>query len=230
MTLKELLEIVQLHHPGQGETMIRQGLNRAQDNFSAKTGMLKATANDTTVVAQRGYTLHDEMLELYRVELDTELIPKLVGGALSVPIGDVDDEAGVGSTATPVTAKAKADKYAWYLDCKTLYIVEKCAATADYLYEWQSVSTAGMKIKVYYTRKAAKYSADDLTLVSELPSQFHEALSFKVISDFYKLPGETFNLQVAGYFDQEFEKEVREGKKYAKRGHQRTGFIQPWSY
>ena len=230
MTLKELLEIVQLHHPQQGETMIRQGLNRAQDSFSAKTGILKATANDTTVVAQRAYPLHDEMLELYRVELDTEMIPKLIGGALSIPVGDVDDEAGVGSSATPITAKAKADKYAWYLDNKILNIVEKCSATADYLYEWQSVSTAGITIKVYYTRKAAKYSSGDLTLVSELPSQFHEALAFKVLSEFYKLPGDTFKLQVASYFDQEFEKEVREGKKYAKRGHQRSGYIQPWSF
>lgn len=227
MTLKEQIEITHLHHPGKGETMIRQALNRAQDDFSAKTVMLKATANDTTVVAQRAYTLHTEMLDVYRVELDNEQIPKLIG---SIPIGDVDDVSGEGSSATPLSIKDKADKYAWYIDGLSLNLVEKCAATTDYNFDWQSVSTAGMKLRLYYNRKAAQFAANDLTLVSELPSQFHEAICLKVISDFYKLPGETFNLQLAAYFDQEYEKQVREGKKYSKRAFQRTGYIQQWDY
>ena len=227
MTLKEQIEIVQLHHPGKGETMIRQAINRAQDDFSAKTVMLKATANDTTVVAQRAYTLNQEMLDIYRVELSNEQIPKLIG---SIPIGDVDDVAGEGSSGTPLSISDKADKYAWYIDGLSLNIVEKCAATTNYNFQWQTVSTAGIKIRLYYNRKAAQFSANDLTLVSELPTQFHEALTMKVISDLYKLPGETFNLKLASYFDMEYEKQVREGKKYAKRSFQRTGYIQQWDF
>ena len=227
MTLKELLEVIQLHHPGKGETLIRQGLNRAQDNFSAKTGMLKATGTDDTVAGQRRYTLHSEMLDVYRVELDNEQIPKLLG---QPPVGDVDNTAGDGISGTAISMKDKKDKYAWYIDGFVINLVEKCASTTDYNFNWQTVSTNDLELRLYYTRKANKFTANDLTLVSELPSQFHEALAMKVISDFYKLPGETFNLQVAGFFDKEFEREVREGKKYARRDHQRTGYIQPWGY
>ena len=227
MTQQELIEIIQQHHPTSREVAIRKALNRAQDDFSAKTVMLKATANDTSVAAQRAYTLHQEMLDIYRVELENEQIPKLIG---AIPIGDVDDVSGEGSGGKALSILDKADKYAWYIDGLSLNLVEKCAATTSYNFKWQTISTAGLKLRLYYNRKATQFSANDLTLVSELPSQFHESLSMKVISDFYKLPGETFNLQLAAYFDQEYEKQVREGKKYSKRAFQRTGYIQQWDY
>ena len=37
MTQKELIEVIQQHHPEANETMIRKALNRAQDDFAAKT-------------------------------------------------------------------------------------------------------------------------------------------------------------------------------------------------
>ena len=40
MTQKEMIEIIQQHHPNANETAIRKALNRAQDDFAAKTKIL----------------------------------------------------------------------------------------------------------------------------------------------------------------------------------------------
>ena len=43
MTQKQLIELIQQHHPIMGETEIRLALNRAQDDFCAKTELIKET-------------------------------------------------------------------------------------------------------------------------------------------------------------------------------------------
>ena len=79
MTQQELIEMIQQHHPDAGETIIRTALNRAQDDFSAKTQVIDAVADDTLILDKRYYDLDPGMLELKRVEIDNVVIPRLVG-------------------------------------------------------------------------------------------------------------------------------------------------------
>jgi len=82
MTQKELIEMVQQHHPSQGETLIRKALNRAQDDFGAKTKIIRAIAEDSLVTDKRWYDLDPGMLDIKRVEIDNISITRL----LSPPI------------------------------------------------------------------------------------------------------------------------------------------------
>ena len=80
MTQKEMIEIIQQHHPSAGETAIRKALNRAQDNFASKTKILRVASDNTdeTVKDQRYYPLPNEILEIKRVELDEVAIKRLI--------------------------------------------------------------------------------------------------------------------------------------------------------
>tara|TARA_R100000655_G_scaffold39518_1_gene74787 strand:- start:20697 stop:20960 length:264 start_codon:yes stop_codon:yes gene_type:complete len=86
MTQKEMIEMVQQHHPESGETLIRKALNRAQDDFGARTKMIEAVADDTLVAGKRYYDLDPSMLDIKRVEVDNIAIKRL----LNKPIeGDI---------------------------------------------------------------------------------------------------------------------------------------------
>tara|TARA_R100001530_G_scaffold108444_1_gene76023 strand:- start:395 stop:658 length:264 start_codon:yes stop_codon:yes gene_type:complete len=79
MKQQELIEMIQQHHPDAGEVIIRTSLNRAQDDFTAKTQIIDAVADDTLAKDQRFYVLDPGMLEIKRVELDDIVIPRLIG-------------------------------------------------------------------------------------------------------------------------------------------------------
>ena len=49
-----------------------------------------------------------------------------------------------------------------------------------------------------------------------IPSEFHEAITYKVLERLYSQNGET--LPLANYFGQKFEFAIREAKKYANTG------------
>ena len=120
------------------------------------------------------------------------------------------------------------DKYFWFISGERLGIVERKTSTNVSDPQWQS-PTSQESLRVHYTAKAAHLTVD-LTESPEIPSQFHEALTMKVIADLYKLPGETFNLQLAAYFDQQYELQIREAKKYARKHHTSIGYIVPQDY
>ena len=75
--------MVQQHHPDANETNIRRSLNRAQDDFSAKTKIIDAvtevTNDDLTEIGKRYYPLPPDILEIKRVELENIEIPRMVG-------------------------------------------------------------------------------------------------------------------------------------------------------
>ncbi len=87
MTQKQLLELIQQHHPGAGETEIRAALNRAQDDFSSKTEVLRGTYTESSVANQRNYPLHREMVKVYRVDINDNEIPRAIGDIIN---SDVD--------------------------------------------------------------------------------------------------------------------------------------------
>ena len=79
MTLKEMIEIVQQHHPTMGETEIVRQLNRAKDDFCAQTEILKDSYTTSTVANQRYYSLDKKILKVQSVWLNDVEIPMLVG-------------------------------------------------------------------------------------------------------------------------------------------------------
>tara|TARA_R110000824_G_scaffold236475_1_gene425181 strand:+ start:415 stop:810 length:396 start_codon:yes stop_codon:yes gene_type:complete len=123
------------------------------------------------------------------------------------------------------------DKYFWYVDGERIAVVEKRDTTSTNVDPiWQSPASGGENLRLVYTSKASAFSNDSMTISSEIPSQFHEALALKVISDLYTLPGETMNIQLAQMFSQQYALHIRDGKKYARRNHIRGGAITPYSF
>ena len=82
-----MVETIKLHHPYLGENEIRIALNRAQDDFCAKTDILTTTYSQPSVVNQRWYLLNPQILTIKSVEIDNVSIPRFVG---KPPITDMD--------------------------------------------------------------------------------------------------------------------------------------------
>ena len=87
MTTKEMIELIQQHHPHIGEKEAIKILNRAKDDFCAKTEIVKDSYTSVTVANQRYYTIDNKILKILSVWLNDVLIPMMVGK----PIID-DDE------------------------------------------------------------------------------------------------------------------------------------------
>ena len=64
MTQKQLIELIQQHHPGMGETEIRLALNRAQDDYCAKTELIKEAYTQNSVAGKRYYTLPNDAIKV----------------------------------------------------------------------------------------------------------------------------------------------------------------------
>ena len=60
----------------------------------------------------------------------------------------------------------------------------------------------------------------------EIPRQFHQGLVYKAISEFYRDP-RNMNLEAAQYYEAEYEKIIREAKKFSRKQHISTGYITP---
>ena len=123
-----------------------------------------------------------------------------------------------------MSATTKLPKhYGWWTERERLAVVEwddkpDCAVSPT------SVSN-GKKMRILVDRRAVDFDSD-LSTVSEIPPQFHEALAYKVISQGYTR-GDNPNIQMAQYFDMLYQKAVKDAKKYAKGRKVSTGFIKP---
>ena len=90
------------------------------------------------------------------------------------------------------------------------------------------VTTGSADNFVVFCTKKATHFGSDLTEISEIPSQFHQALVDKVIAGGYKKPGK--DLQLAQAFDAMYIELVNEAKKYAKGDRHRFGRIIPTDF
>ena len=84
MTVREMIELVQQHHPSMGNKEIIHFLNEALEDFSIQTRMLEGSYTFPTVIDQRYYTLADNILEIKQVYYDSgpskgKRIPRLIG-------------------------------------------------------------------------------------------------------------------------------------------------------
>jgi len=73
MVLQEMVDLVRQHHPDIGLEEVVRMINRAQDDFTMRTRMIKE-ANIFTInnesADQRYYGLEDEFLEVIRVDME----------------------------------------------------------------------------------------------------------------------------------------------------------------
>jgi hypothetical protein len=227
MTQKQLIEVIQQHHPNMGESEIRTSLNRAQDVFTAKTEIIKKTYTQNSVAGTRYYTLDPQVLRIYKVQFNDVNIPRLVGAPL-IDDDEFDSQSGLAAAST-----SSNDRY-WYIDNGRVGIVEKVAEAVsrdDKKSDYQSVSVA-KEIRLYTISQAVDFTAD-LAEVSEIPSQYHDALVYKVLSDAYLRAGAAeFNPQASQLFDVKFKETVVDAKKEARNNYMTSGssIIAPTSF
>ena len=218
MTQKQLIELIQQHHPVMGETEIRLALNRAQDDFCYKTELIKDTYTQDSVAGQRYYTLDGKILKVLSVQVNDVEIPRLIGRPI---IDDDEFDAAAGLLAGTSTSN---DRY-WYIDSGRLGVVEKIVGVLtrdDKQSDYQSIS-AVKEIRIYSISQAVDFTAD-LTEVSLLPNQYHDALSYKVVSEGYlKGASAEFNPQASQVFDIKYKELVKEGKKEARNNYVHSG-------
>tara|TARA_R110002012_G_scaffold208323_3_gene378388 strand:- start:142 stop:555 length:414 start_codon:yes stop_codon:yes gene_type:complete len=74
-----------------------------------------------------------------------------------------------------------------------------------------------------------EYASSTAGPLGDIPTQFHEALVYKIISMGYKTPP-NMQLEVSQFFDMEYLKAVKEAKKYARRNFTQTGMIVPQEF
>jgi len=86
LKLKEMVELVQQHHPDLGVTEIVKMLNTAQEEYSQRTRMLEKATQFDLEPNQRYYLLDEAILEIKSVDMegadgsaDHVNIPKLIG-------------------------------------------------------------------------------------------------------------------------------------------------------
>jgi hypothetical protein len=118
--------------------------------------------------------------------------------------------------------------YVWWIERERLALGEYTKGGDVDCMTSPTAESAGFKIRMLVTRRANDFGAV-MTATSEIPPQFHEALAYKAISMGY-LQGEGANPQLAQYFDQLYQQQVKKAKKYAKNRHLSTGFIRPQDF
>jgi hypothetical protein len=86
MSIKEMIELVQQHHPHMGQTEVVKLLDRAKNDFCAKTSIVKDTYTGTTVANQRYYDMDNRIIKIKSLWLNGIKIPKMIGKPI------IDDE------------------------------------------------------------------------------------------------------------------------------------------
>ena len=83
MQTKEMIELVQQHHPHLGEVEIIKLLNRAKDDFCQETHIYKKTDTSiTTAAGTRWYTIPTGLITIEEVYLNDVKIPRLIGNPI----------------------------------------------------------------------------------------------------------------------------------------------------
>tara|TARA_R110002051_G_scaffold122313_1_gene195424 strand:+ start:166 stop:432 length:267 start_codon:yes stop_codon:yes gene_type:complete len=83
MESKEMIELVQQHHPHMGEVEIIKLLNRAKDSFCEETGIYKKTDSSLTTTADtRWYTIPSGLTKIEEIYFNDVKIPRLQGNPI----------------------------------------------------------------------------------------------------------------------------------------------------
>tara|TARA_Y100000401_G_C8322563_1_gene226280 strand:+ start:499 stop:918 length:420 start_codon:yes stop_codon:yes gene_type:complete len=129
----------------------------------------------------------------------------------------------------------------YFVDNDRLAIIEKKGSTTvdNATTNYQTISEA-KPIRINSICKADHFNTGDKIVESDfentsagplghIPTQFHEALVYKVIAMGYKTPP-AMDINIAQYFDMEYEKVVKQAKKFARSNYIQTGVIAPQDF
>ena len=119
-------------------------------------------------------------------------------------------------------------KRVWYPDkLGKIGIIEKAtnAITKDgYTSNWKSI-TEVKSVRIYAISRDDDLSSGNLSnTFNQIPTQFHEAIVYKVIATGYKEP-RNMELSNAQFFDAEYDMAVKEGKKFSKADYTDVGYV-----
>ncbi len=78
MKIVEMIELVQQHHPHMGQTEIVKLLDRAKNDFCARTEIVKDSYTGTTVANQRYYDIDARIIKIKDIYLNDVLIPRML--------------------------------------------------------------------------------------------------------------------------------------------------------
>tara|TARA_R100001594_G_scaffold90731_1_gene125116 strand:+ start:604 stop:1287 length:684 start_codon:yes stop_codon:yes gene_type:complete len=227
MTQKQLIELINQHHPSAGETEVRLALNRAKDDFCSKTEIVVDSWVQDSVAGQRYYTLDDRILRIKEVQINDVSIPRLIGKPI------INDDEYDGATGLSAGSSSSNDR-SWYIDKNRIGVVEKISGvmTRDGKQsDYQSISEV-KEIRVIAVSRDSDFTTD-LTETGNIPVQFREALVFKTIGDLMLRQGSAqFNPQLSQLFDAKYTSVVKEAKKYARDGkiHSGSAIIKPQDF
>jgi hypothetical protein len=214
----ELIELVQQHHPHMGHTEIRKALNRAQNDYCARTELIEETYIQNSIAGHRYYNLDDNILKITNVQINDVDIPRLQGNP------KIDDDEFDGSEGLSSGSSSSNDRY-WYISNGRIALVEKIinAITRDNkTSNYQSISEV-KEIRIYAISQGTDFG-DNLEQESDLPLQFRESLTYKVISDGYSI-GPSFNLDAHKLFYSKYKDSIKEGRKFSRSGYINVGNI-----
>tara|TARA_R100000152_G_C6775599_1_gene204110 strand:- start:81 stop:500 length:420 start_codon:yes stop_codon:yes gene_type:complete len=129
----------------------------------------------------------------------------------------------------------------YFVDNDRLAIIEKKGSTTvdNASTNYQTISEA-KPIRINSICKADHFNTGNKIVESDfdntsagplghIPTQFHEALVYKVIAMGYKTPP-AMDINIAQYFDMEYEKVVKQAKKFARSNYIQTGVIAPQDF
>jgi hypothetical protein len=219
MKYLQLVELIQQHHPHMGWTEITAALNQASDDFAAKTELIKTSYAQNSVAGQRYYELHSDIIRIVKVQINDVDIPRLIGS----PGIDDDEWGGEEGTAAPSTSSN--ERY-WYVDNNRLGIVEKVTNAItrdDKTSNYQSISVA-KEIRIHAISQATALLGTQTEQVPEFPSQFHDALSNRVIAEGYLRPP-NLNPNVHTVFDVKYKEAVKAAKAFSRSNYNTSGTI-----
>lgn len=132
-------------------------------------------------------------------------------------------------------------KRLWFTERKKLAIIEEVTNTTTVdgvSTNYKSIQAAkevrikGLALGTHFTldssgdRYHLQYDNNESTLLEDIPMQYHEALAYRVIAMGYREP-RNLEIQLAQYFDLEYNNILKEAKKYARSNYQTTGTIVP---
>tara|TARA_R110002020_G_scaffold93264_2_gene225048 strand:- start:729 stop:1142 length:414 start_codon:yes stop_codon:yes gene_type:complete len=129
----------------------------------------------------------------------------------------------------------------WYVSNNRLALVEKNGvSTTDGASTVFKTITEAKPLRIHTISKAdhfitgssvgtTEYSDTTAGPLGDIPVQFHEALVYKVIAMGYKTPP-ALQIDLAQYFDLEYEKVIKQAKKYARSNFIDVGQITPVSF
>ena len=220
MTYKQIIELIQQHHPDMGETELKLNINIAQRDFADKTKLFERSVAITSVAGQRWYTLVGSTYpigEFKKIYVNDVEIPRLVGDVLI----DDDEREGTNPLATPT---ASSNERFWYTrqgvdgaelsQFTEIALVEKgIVSRDDKQSNYQSISIAA-EVRILYSSGLSDVSS--LTATLPLSDNLTIAIPYKVISDGYLKGNQPqFNPELAGLFDIKYKELVKDGKKKA---------------